>query len=175
MSTLYVDNLEPRLGSRVMAAGHVVQVQNLTFADTFTQSLTAGAINNLELPITPTSTTSKILIQAHVFFEFGESDHVALWYLLRDSTALRAPVVGNRRSGLSMAGVGFYGDDDASTPSTVYMTYFDSPSTTTEITYKVAVSSDQNRTYAINRSYDDVDSAGFERGVSSITLMEIAQ
>ena len=30
MSTLYVDNLEPNLGSRVLAAGHVVQVVQAT-------------------------------------------------------------------------------------------------------------------------------------------------
>ena len=176
MSTLYVDNLQPNLGSRVMAAGHVVQVKNLTYTDTFSQSITDGAVNNLQLSITPTSSTSKILIQAQVFFEASVSDHSIIWYLQRDSTRLAAPASGARKTGISMAGTGFWGDDNSSTPATVNINYYDEPATTSQVTYRIgAHPGSAAATFYINRSIVDSDSDGYERGISSITIMEIAQ
>ena len=66
MSTLYVDNLQPNLGSRVMAAGHVVQVVQGPYSNrlNFNQSLTTGTTIYSAPTITPTSSNSKILIMA---------------------------------------------------------------------------------------------------------------
>lgn len=41
MSVLYVDNLQPNLGSRVMAAGHVVQVKQASSNSRFTTQSTS--------------------------------------------------------------------------------------------------------------------------------------
>ena len=180
-SILKVDTLQTAAGGVPTAAdlglnvtGTVLQVKNLTYTDTFSQSITSGAVNNLQLSITPTSSTSKILIQAHVFFEASVSDHDAIWYLQRDSTSLSAPAAGSRKVGIAMAGIGYHGDDNASTPSTVHIDYYDEPATTSEVTYKVAVQASSARTFYINRTVTDTDTNGYERGISSITLMEIA-
>ena len=63
MSTLYVDNLQPNLGSRVMAAGHVVQVVQAA-STTYLETTTSGSWLNVGAvaTIVPTSTTSKILL-----------------------------------------------------------------------------------------------------------------
>ena len=180
-SILKVDQIQNAAGGVPTAAdlglnvtGSVLQVKNLTYTDTFSQSITSGALNNLQLAITPTSPTSKILIQAQVFFEFSAADHDAIWYLQRDSASFLAPDAGSRKAGLVMAGTGYHADDNASTPSTVHINYFDEPATTSEVTYKVAVNAGTARTFYINRTVFDTDNSGYERGVSSITLMEIA-
>jgi len=65
MSTLYVDNLQPNLGSRVMAAGHVVQVVHARYDTPITISGSGWISTGLAATITPTSTTSQILITVH--------------------------------------------------------------------------------------------------------------
>lgn len=65
MSTLYVDNLQPNLGSRVMAAGHVVQVvRNETTSNTSLSqnSNTDAYADVVSATITPTATSSKIKV-----------------------------------------------------------------------------------------------------------------
>ncbi len=65
MSTLYVDNLQPNLGSRVMAAGHVVQVisNQSTTNPTWSSGGGDSAYSNvLSATITPSSASSKIKI-----------------------------------------------------------------------------------------------------------------
>jgi hypothetical protein len=53
------------------------------------------------------------------------------------------------------------------------LSYLDSPATTSAITYGVQVSSLSTGTY-INRTGSDTDAADMYRGVSYITVMEIA-
>jgi len=73
MSTLYVDNLEPNLGSRVLAAGHVVQVVNETYTTQVTTTGTSFIDTGLTASITPTSTSSKILILVSQHLEMVSS------------------------------------------------------------------------------------------------------
>ena len=66
MSTLYVDNLQPNLGSRVMAAGHVVQVVQATSTTNLTVSSGGGGTtwndSGATVTITPTVASSKVLV-----------------------------------------------------------------------------------------------------------------
>lgn len=68
MSTLYVDNLQPNLGSRVMAAGHVVQVQTKKWANVgfSTTSATLVDLTDFYIDITPTSSNSIIVFQSSI-------------------------------------------------------------------------------------------------------------
>ena len=65
MSTLYVDNLQPNLGSRVMAAGHVVQVVEGSSGTFHTFNGVSGWLD-LTASITPTSASSLILVKVHL-------------------------------------------------------------------------------------------------------------
>jgi len=57
--------------------------------------------------------------------------------------------------------------------STVF--YLDSPATTSATTYKIQIyNNNGSGTIYINRSQDDTNASNFPRGVSSITVMEIA-
>ena len=55
------------------------------------------------------------------------------------------------------------------------MTFLDSPSTTSAITYKVQGRLDANGTLYINRPGVDANADYGSRGISTLTVMEIAQ
>lgn len=66
MSTLYVDNLQPNLGSRVMAAGHVVQVVQGKAENDITVSSLSLTDTGISLSITPSSSSSNVLVRFDV-------------------------------------------------------------------------------------------------------------
>jgi hypothetical protein len=157
--------------------GSVLQVVNSTYTSTFSQSIaTRAKLNNISVSITPTSATSKILVMCGIFFEGATAaDHNWHFFLYRDSTDISSPSPGSRGAAIAMAGTGFYDADNDSTPAMVNFHYFDSPSTTSTITYAPGVGcSSGTSTIYINRTVTDTDGLGYERGISSITLMEIA-
>lgn len=169
-----------------MPGGSVIQtvVQQEDGATSFTASGTndlillasnaADSTSHLSVSITPTSASSKILLSASVFFEGNNHPHQHIWAFHRDSTKLTAPTAGSRRSGLVMPGVGYYAADNESTAEAVNMLYYDSPNSTSAITYAVSFQCSQsNAIVYLNRTKTDGNSGGYERGVSIITAQEI--
>ena len=63
-----------------------------------------------------------------------------------------------------------------STPEMANWTYFDTPSTTSQITYTVATQQNagSSSTWYTNRTVGDQDTAFYERGISFISATEIA-
>ena len=55
------------------------------------------------------------------------------------------------------------------------MTFLDSPSSTSALTYKVQARVDANGTMYINRPGNDANADYGSRGISTLTVMEIAQ
>lgn len=158
MSTLYVDNLQPNLGSRVMAAGHVVQVVTNT---TGTQATTSGlniVDTGLSVSITPSSNTSKVYVMSSFN---GGGDNVgygAVWYVFRDSTQI-------------MMQGGDYTSGGGSSYSGVGLMVLDSPATTSSVTYKIKMCNQSaSGTTRFNTDYGSVSGE-----LATITLMEIAQ
>jgi hypothetical protein len=163
MSTLYVDNLQPNLGSRVMAAGHVVQVvtyQNTSYLNTQT---TGWMDTGATVSITPTSTSSKIIIFYNESFQgdvdVDSTDVRGRCRLLRGTTEIIAE---DTPGGSFIASRG--GQQAASMTSIVYE---DSPNTTSTVTYKgqaAFISSSGSRNFRVNYNK-----------LGNITVMEIAQ
>ena len=94
MSTLYVDNLQPNLGSRVMAAGHVVQVvyDNATGQSAAVATVTnnlADTATGFYAEITPTSSDSKILVMLTSNLQHtGASNQGIIWGMRRGTTPI---------------------------------------------------------------------------------------
>jgi hypothetical protein len=63
--------------------------------------------------------------------------------------------------------------ENSSTPEAAYYSYFDSPNTTNQITYKVGHLNYGTYTLNINRTGTDADTAQHERGLSFISATEI--
>lgn len=134
----------------------------------------SDSTTHLSLSITPKATNSKILLTARIFCEANGNNYNPLWSFFRDSTKLGAAAAGSRRSGIAVTSMGYYADDNSSTPESVNYNYYDSPNTTSAITYACSfITSQSNLQMYINRTVTDSDSASYERGTSIIIAQEI--
>ena len=135
----------------------------------------ADSTSHVSASITPSSTSSKILIQVCVFYEGSTAEQEYLWDIHRDSTKLGSPKVGSRGGGIASAGINHVASNQSSTPETRFYQFVDSPSSTSAITYAAAYNtSSSSGTLYLNRTVSDSNDANHERGVSSIVLQEIA-
>jgi hypothetical protein len=118
-----------------------------------------------------------IHLQAHVFGEHGDDSNPTWNHLLffyRDSEKLGHAPAGNRNVGISMTTRTYHNQDHNSTPEIARYDYFDTPATTSQITYKCGIVCTFAETFYINRTVTDSDNNGRERGISFISATEIA-
>ena len=154
--------------------GKVGQVVSVTKSDLFTVSSTNFTdVTGLTATITPTSTSSTILIEVNMMFSASGRYNGAK--LLRDSTIIAVGDTASSRSRVTMACAsnneetnGIYVAQNSSA------TYKDSPNTTDATTYKIQVGSvDSAKSIKINSTSADSDASYTTRGISTITLTEI--
>jgi hypothetical protein len=125
----------------------------------------------LSVSITPKFSTSKILVRVLGYMNGASTVITATARMVDNSGNVigGSLVAGSRSSGIvSMAGT------PVDSNTTLVMEHLHSPNTTSPFTYKLQIRADNTNVIYINRSRADVDVAGNARGVSSITLMEIA-
>ncbi len=162
-----------------MPSGSIIQVKYTQFTGTSLTATTGntwGVIPDINVNITPTSTNSKIMVQMSLgaWEASASSDHNVRFGFYRDSSLLVAPAAGSRWTAVGMGATNYDDNNKVSTPAVAWITYFDEPSTTSQITYKGAVVIETSGNFALNRTVLDTDAAGHERTVSSITVTEIA-
>jgi hypothetical protein len=144
--------------SSALPAGSVLQVVHATTTTEVTLSNNTETDTTLTATITPSSTSSKILILVnHPTNQKGNanSGNRGIFKLYRDSTEL---VVG-------ADGVGYTAAANYLRHSTSFQ-WYDSPSTTSAVTYKTTCKNAENASYYIVQQGNST---------SMITLMEIAQ
>ena len=162
-----------------LGTGAILQVKyfQLTTPQTVTYGTTRTdlAIPNFNFNITPKSTSSIIKLEANVMFEWANNPWDTMWFFYRNSTKIGASTAGDRKLGISPSLVshGNVTMNNSSTPEFATLTYFDAPSSTSEINYKLGVNSEGTNNLFINRTVDDTDNGGHERGVSFISATEI--
>lgn len=131
--------------------------------------------SHVSVSITPSATTSKILLQACLFYESSNvNNHELLWAFHRDSTRLGAADSGSRRGGIAINAAGYPAQDNTTTPDSVNMLFVDSPSSTSAITYAVGFNASHAANLHINKSVSDNDADYAERGNCIIIATEIA-
>jgi hypothetical protein len=169
-----------------LPSGTVLQVKFGKTSDAFSHTVTTANqyadVTGLSLTITPLSTNSTILLQYHLDQVANSSMNGGYNFnsrILRTvsstDTALEG-TEGSRTGGLSG---GWKNHGIANwTSTTLGSSYLDEPSTTSQITYKVQVTSTYTsvgNTINVNRIHNaDADSNGYMRGVSYISAREIA-
>jgi hypothetical protein len=173
-TTANVSNNTP---GAIRAPGMVLQVKQAIKTDTFTQ-LTSGntyyPVPGLEVKITPTSATSKILVTCTV--NLGSSSYQGRGIVYRDGTPLGLGDTASLRTGVSF-GFNAYaaggGDDSHVIPCN--FTFLDSPTATSELTYSISVSAYDTVGISVNRAWTWQDLVQYDPAFSStITVMEIA-
>jgi hypothetical protein len=182
IDTMAASKLTGTINSGRFPSGSIIQTQ-YTQIDA-TSQWTCGAntdkeISVLAVNITPASTNSIIKIEAMVNGEWGNhgATYNSTWFFYRDSTKLSAPAAGSRNVGIMMGtSLSYPATDASSTPETANYMYFDTPSTTSQITYKVGVKQSLGSAiyWNLNRCVTDADVADQERGMSLICVTEIA-
>jgi len=177
----------------VYPVGHVLQIQSSTKADAFTTTSVpyvniSGTDQNASgsiwcVKITPSATSSKILVNGSILWSFGTQTNTASYgRLMRDSTEIGVgSSIGSNASGAWCM--------DGKSESYYYNRreshqYLDSPSSTSELVYKIQIGQVYNgdayvptdSTLSLNtNSYGTNGAASTQvmRGISTITVTEI--
>jgi hypothetical protein len=174
MSTLKTNAIQTVAGKPILnSTGSILQVVQTVKSDVFsTTSTTYVDVTGLSVTITPSSSSSKILVMGHMSLGVSTVDRYSTFgKLVRNSTDIYiADVAGNRDRGtFSYQQGGFEG------PLSLHFCYLDSPAATSSTTYKVQIKAESPQTAYINRGLEaDGDSGITPRTVSSITVMEIS-
>lgn len=158
----------------VAAAGKLKQVVQTVKSDTFTSTSTSYTdITGLSVTITPTLSTSKILVMYSVVGASSATtgNSIASIRLMRDSTAIGiADAAGSRQR--ATGAISTRETSAAAINFTSAGEFLDSPATSSAVTYKIQGIVGAG-TFFINRNQDDSDNAVQYRTISTITVMEI--
>ena len=154
-------------------AGNIIQVVSTTKTDTFTSSSTSYTdITGLSVSITPSSTSSKCLIQVNVH---GIADSSTQMYIELFRTSDNSSVcIGDADGSRVRATMGTAYQQQSNDVDSQGINFLDSPSTTSAFNYKLRVRTQGSGTVYINRALTDSADATAGRFASSITVMEVA-
>jgi len=171
-------------GHTLYAPGHTIQTQHATTNDRTSVTGTTF-VSLLTVNITPKSTSSKILVTC--MFNGASTDRYAGIKLFRTIGATTTQIAASDSSlGSNRVPVWFeiFGNHAIwTTDAWQYQTYshhgtfYDSPSTTSQITYAIyGGNTNRNGTLWMNRqTYGDDDSTWNHRTQTNLTVQEIAQ
>ena len=171
MSILKVDTInEKTSGNGVYIPNHVIQVQQGIM--TGREQVSSGSMQNVgsgfEVAITPSSTSSKILVQTCLTVIVNRHELV--------NSRLRRAVTGGSTTNINLLGWYNYTANDEWVSLTVAHNYLDSPSTTATCTYKTQIGAYQTSNGAYYINYNNTQFGGTNNDSrSTITAMEIAQ
>ena len=162
-----------RLDASLIGGGKVLQVVSATrtaFQTIATATATYTDLTGLSVAITPSATSSKVLIMFSV--SVGQnSGGSAMARIIIDrggSTILQGDASGSRTRGGVNAGIGL---NSNYVMQVLSQQYLDSPSSTSELTYKLRAGGFSSRQFRINETV--VDAAEGATATSSITAIEI--
>lgn len=157
--------------NNLRGAFRVLQVVQTLKTDTFTATVgtTATDITGLSVTITPSSTSSKVLVFANM--AHGQNT-AGCFVLVRGATAIALGDTAGSRQRVTMGASAAVGNNAQGSSS---LCVLDSPATTSATTYKMQYTGDQAGSFfALNRGFTDTDNVAHFRASSTITVMEIS-
>lgn len=153
-----------------LGAGTILQVVQTDKTNSFTTTSTSFVdVTGLSVAITPSSTSSKILVLGMIAASGANSSNMQ-GKVLRGSTDL---IVGDAAGSRTRANFSHntYSQETNITP--MCFVYLDSPSSTSELTYKVQVRTSANSA-SINQTEYDSNNTAYTRCASTITAIEVS-
>ena len=177
MSTIKTNAITTVAGKPILnSTGSILQVVQTIKTDTFSTSATgATAITGLSVSVTPSSTSSKILIMYSINYDSTRGNSGGGFRIYRGATRLTGAE--GTGSGSRYTVTGDFGANANADQSGMHrsFTYLDSPSTTSPLAYQIYIFQDTNTyTTHINRARTDANDADDPRMSSTITLMEVS-
>jgi hypothetical protein len=173
INTMAASKLTGQAARANMPAGSVLQAVQVFKTDTSTMSVSSFTdIPGMEVQITPISTSSRILVMTSV--QATAYQQVVQLRITRNGTAVGiANAAGSRVQ--TLIG-GYYNSLDQNHQNNPFASYFlDSPASTSALTYRIQLKTQDGGATQINRSGNDADNSNWSmRSTSNITLLEIA-
>ena len=162
-----------------ISTGKVLQVVQSTITSAAVQNINAGSNydwSSFSASITPASTSNKVLITAMLSL-VGESSH-PFYLKIKNGTSgsYLSGSRGNSSGSKEQVTTGIPTQSNDYTMGNVYVEFLDSPSTTSAVQYYFTISHGSNtqRAIYINQTDADTNSYQYSRGISTLTLKEIA-
>lgn len=143
--------------------GKILQVVTSQYTTSFSTSSQSWTDMGISALITPSSTSSRIIVSLNGNCALGSTTNTVLFNFVRNSTNIGQPSSGSVPSTFN-----FFATDNGSVP--INFSWIDSPQTTSPITYKVQWRTDAAFTAYFLRHVGGTD----YNTVGSFTLMEIA-
>jgi len=185
MTTLNVTNLKNASSSSnnlvlnsngsVTGAGKILQVVQTVKKDVFTTSSSGSSwveVTGLNVSITPSSTSSKILIDANISYSPGSTTYTVFFSLYDGSTQL-TDFIGDAGQS-SQTRTTAMERIHANSPGTSRVNALISPSSTSAKTYKIYCLNENNGSLSINQMHANSNYQYFGRSISTITAMEVS-
>ena len=168
-SKLRVDSILPVDGAPTSGGGGIVQVIQTIKKDQFETSQSVGSgyadITGLSATITPKFSTSKIMVEAHIYN--SNNNAVNFFRVLRGSTFIEQP------SGTSSGGANYnahgFSYFDHQFQDTCVIKILDSPATTSATTYKIQTACTSN-VVTINQFFNTSNYFG----ITTLQLYEVS-
>ena len=176
MSTLKVNSIIPVAGVPTGGGGGIIQVVHKIKQNGFTATASNDVffdITDLNATITPTSSSSKILIQFQSSYSAAIGQRGS-FRLLRDSTVINAASADGQNTNQTIfPALCTRSNNSQSVP--VAGCHVDSPSTTSAVTYKLQVGAEGSAgTIFINADQSGSTGSTQYKGVSNLILMEVS-
>ena len=165
--------------SPAITSGKLLQVVQSTITSAAVQNINAGSNydwSSFSASITPASTSNKVLITAMLSL-VGESSHPFYLKIKNGTTgSYLSGSRGNSSGNKEQVTTGIPTQSNDYTMGNVYVEFLDSPSTTSAVQYYFTIShgSNNQRAIYINQTDADTNSYQYSRGISTLTLKEIA-
>ena len=148
--------------------GQVIQTVVAGIVEVTSTSGTYVDLTGFSASITPSATSSKILINCSINYG-GTSNIYSTSRILRGSTAIGlGDASGNRTRGTV-----FTSNNVLQKATNSAVQFLDSPSTTSATTYKLQITLNSGQTFKLNSEGENIDNAANHRTISTITLMEV--
>jgi len=162
-----------RLDASLIGGGKIGQVVS-THTDTESQmsSSTFADVSGMSVAITPSATSSKVYISLSLNAGLNASAY-AFFKLYRGSTLIGSNADSSNRIGCNFSFSTNDGNDASDGVISNHYQYLDSPSSTSEVTYKIQGATYNNSTVTFNRTPNNADNAATVHSTSVITAMEV--
>jgi len=174
MSTIKTNAIQTVAGKPILnSTGSIIQVVQGILNTSFTcvSNGAATAITGLTATITPTSSSSNILVLVSLSHSVSQASTTYGGFVRRNgSTNIQIPSAAGSRQ---LCNVPLTWAGDANQHNTFAWSVVDSPATTSSTSYGVYVINDNGGTLFVNRTGNDQDNTTGKRTISTITCLEI--
>eukprot|EP00919_Chromeraceae_sp_WS-2016_P030896 GHVR01073116.1.p1 GENE.GHVR01073116.1~~GHVR01073116.1.p1 ORF type:complete len:221 (-),score=-5.11 GHVR01073116.1:70-732(-) len=167
------------IASSDLPAGTILQVVSTHYTGTFsTASPTPSNVTGFAATITPSSTSSKILVMFQSNVGYSANDNYPYFLMDRNGTSIGTGAAGTGVQINTFASVSNLSADAISTEAykrqSVSRSYVDSPASTSSLTYQVQFAEAYSGTSYVNRTENALNATYIQFPGSDLILMEVA-